>query len=316
MEASTTIVNVNPDQLEKFMEFLSGVVGQPCGKPPADLKAFTKLLCTHCEALVAGASEKDAEGCFQVLFKDIQLERDSASAAACVADVIKAVSGPPAALEAKPALRLRILSNLFNVLSSDASAGAAGAVSSSPRVFLAVLLAIVEFAGKASLLPMLNGYFDLLDDLVLKWRLGKEDARALFLKVSEALDRSPAKAGQAQLFLIKVSETRGTRQRRKRREKHKKREPPASCYSGAHLFPSSGPLPLPPCCGLLACLLACLLAQHLATYGAGDAVTSPGVTALAAKGAAGAVRSPITSFMERHNLLGLPAVSCDRSHGP
>jgi translation initiation factor 3 subunit M len=45
---------------------------------------------------------------------------------------------------------------------------------------------------------------------------------------------------------------------------------------------------------------------------------SPEVRALAAKGAAGAVRNPIVSFMERHNLVGLQAVAAlkgDKEHG-
>ena len=72
MDASTTIVNINPEQLDKLMDFMSGIVGNALEKP-ANVKAFTALMVKHADALIAGAEESDAEGCFQVLFKDIQV---------------------------------------------------------------------------------------------------------------------------------------------------------------------------------------------------------------------------------------------------
>jgi hypothetical protein len=115
----------------------------------------------------------------------------------------------------------------YNVLSVS-SASKPG----SQRVFIVVLLSIVKFAAASGQVPMLQGYFDLLDgkllvlitllpsclqltvvvvvvvvsDLVLKWSLSMEDARGLFLAVSEALDSAPTEHGlqdKAQLFLIK-----------------------------------------------------------------------------------------------------------------
>ena len=72
MDSSTTIVNVNPEQLEKLVEFMSGVVGTSLAKPTSTAE-FAALMCAQASALIDGADEADAEGCFQVLFKDIQV---------------------------------------------------------------------------------------------------------------------------------------------------------------------------------------------------------------------------------------------------
>ena len=66
METSTTIVNINPENLDKIVEFVGGVVGKPLAKP-SSVAEFGALLCEHCDALVAGAEEEsDIEGCFEV----------------------------------------------------------------------------------------------------------------------------------------------------------------------------------------------------------------------------------------------------------
>ena len=70
--ASTTVVNVNSEQQDKLIDYLSGVVGTPLAKP-ANVTEFTEIMVAHADALIAGAEEKDVEGCFQVLFKDIQV---------------------------------------------------------------------------------------------------------------------------------------------------------------------------------------------------------------------------------------------------
>jgi len=53
---------------------------------------------------------------------------------------------------------------------------------------------------------MLQGYFDLLDALVVKWRLAPPEARSLFLEVAAALDAS-GHAEKSQLFLVKYLAT-------------------------------------------------------------------------------------------------------------
>jgi len=162
MEASTIIpTTFNPDQMDRLMEFMGGVVGTDLGRMPEDVEAFSAVMCKHCDALVSGAEEKDAEGCFMVLFKQLQLEPREDVVARCVSSVVAAVSADAAS---KPALRLRILANLYNALSPAAADG--GGAAGSGRLFLKVLLATIAYAGKADQLVMLGGYFDLLDDLV------------------------------------------------------------------------------------------------------------------------------------------------------
>lgn len=48
----------------------------------------------------------------------------------------------------------------------------------------------------------LQGYFDLLDDLVTKWNLSPAETRSVFLEVSQALETS-GQPEKAQQFLVK-----------------------------------------------------------------------------------------------------------------
>ena len=59
---------------------------------------------------------------------------------------------------------------------------------------------------------MLQGYFDLLDDLVAKWGLAPAEARGVFLQVADALDKAAsggdgAHADKSQRFLVKYLAT-------------------------------------------------------------------------------------------------------------
>ena len=73
MDSSTTIVNINWENLEKLMDYMGSVVGVKLSKPE-NVSEFTALMVTHADALIAGADDVDVEGCFQVLFKDIQVD--------------------------------------------------------------------------------------------------------------------------------------------------------------------------------------------------------------------------------------------------
>lgn len=73
-EASTTVVNVNAENVDKLMDFIGSVIGAPFAKP-SNLTEFTAMMVQHANALIEKADEKDTEGCFQVLFKDIQVIR-------------------------------------------------------------------------------------------------------------------------------------------------------------------------------------------------------------------------------------------------
>jgi translation initiation factor 3 subunit M len=99
--------------------------------------------------------------------------------------------------ESKVVLRLKILANMYNVLSSVVSDSA------NPSVFVVVLLAIIKYAGVVKQMDLLHGYFDILDDLVVKWKLSSKEAFDLFLQVSLALETQGSEE-KAQLFLIKA----------------------------------------------------------------------------------------------------------------
>mmetsp|Transcript_29284 Transcript_29284/g.85419 ORF Transcript_29284/g.85419 Transcript_29284/m.85419 type:complete len:401 (-) Transcript_29284:43-1245(-) len=191
MEASTTMVNMNPESIDKLMGFIGEVAGEAL-EVPKDVASFVALMVKHTDKLISSAEESDAEGCFQILFHKIQATQDPAMVAQLVGQITAVVSADP---ESKPALRLRIMANLYNVLST--SSGQAG----SAKVFVDVLLSIIAYAVRTGQLTLLQGYLDLLDDLVAKWGLGLEDQRRLFLQVAEALEESePAKSQQ---FLLK-----------------------------------------------------------------------------------------------------------------
>lgn len=88
----------------------------------------------------------------------------------------------------------------YNVLSSSTEV--------SGNVFIAVLLSIIKYAGLIGQISLLEGYFDLLNDLTMKWDLGTSDARLLYLEVSKALESQGLEV-KSQRFLIKYLATFG-----------------------------------------------------------------------------------------------------------
>lgn len=190
MEASTTMVNMNPESIEKLLLFIGEVVGEALGKPE-DVSGFVSLMVAHSDKLIESADNSDAEGCFQILFHKIQTTQDSALVSTLVPSVSSALIS---STSAKPALRLRILANLYNVLST------AGGTASS-QVLVDLLMSIVNYAVQTGQLSLLQGYLDLLDGLVEKWGLGKEDQQRLFLQVATALEESQPE--KSQKFLLK-----------------------------------------------------------------------------------------------------------------
>jgi len=193
-EASTTVVNMNPDAVEKLIGLVGSTVGKELPKP-ADLTAFVALMTEHTDALIAGSSDSDAEGCFQILFFDLQEERDPAVARKLVSEISSALNGS----EEKSALRLRILANLYNALVADEGVAEG-------QVRVVVLLSIIQYASRTGQLEMLHGYFDLLDSLVLKWQLGLADQRTLFQEVAGCFE-SQGMEEKAQEFLLKFLST-------------------------------------------------------------------------------------------------------------
>ena len=75
-------------------------------------------------------------------------------------------------------------------------------------MFIVVLLSIIKYAGLIGQISLLEGYFDLLNDLTMKWDLGTSDARLLYLEVSKALESQGLEV-KSQRFLIKYLATFG-----------------------------------------------------------------------------------------------------------
>jgi translation initiation factor 3 subunit M len=197
MEASTTIVNVNSENHEKFVAYLGEVIGQNI-KNLNSVEEFAALMSTHVDKIIDTLEEEDAEGCFQVLFKDIQLETDGALVSKLVRELTSVLTSNT---ETNPVLRLRILTNMYNILSSVTT-------ESTPSSFVVLLLAIIKYAGQVGQMSLLQGYFDMLEELVTKWTLSTEEACEVYLQVSLALE-GDGSIEKSQTFLIKYLSTCG-----------------------------------------------------------------------------------------------------------
>ena len=110
MQTSSTIVNVNPSHIHELIGFIGGVIGITL-EVPIDVGTFTAILVEHGDALISGAEDSDAEGCFMVLFKDIQLCEDVGATTKLVESITFAISRKSEDHH-KPNLRLRIMANL------------------------------------------------------------------------------------------------------------------------------------------------------------------------------------------------------------
>jgi hypothetical protein len=73
VESSTTIVNINAEMSDKFIAFLSENIGVKIDNLN-NVEEFTSLIVKNSDKMIENMAEEDAEGCFQVLFKDIQVK--------------------------------------------------------------------------------------------------------------------------------------------------------------------------------------------------------------------------------------------------
>uniref|UniRef100_A0A7S2CTT4 Eukaryotic translation initiation factor 3 subunit M n=1 Tax=Octactis speculum TaxID=3111310 RepID=A0A7S2CTT4_9STRA len=191
-----TVVNVNPEARSHLVKFLSDVLGQEFPSS-LDLRTFVELMSQHTDALIESekVADSDAEGCFQILFFELQEEKDTAVMLPLVGLITSALTGS----ESKAKLRLKILANLYNALCSDDKVPEG-------QIRVDVLLAIIKYAGKTQQSAMLHGYFDLLDELMVKWNLSLSDKRTLFVEVSKALEAEELN-DKAHQFLIRYLAT-------------------------------------------------------------------------------------------------------------
>lgn len=237
MASSTIVINIKPGTVADIVRAVSAVVGEQIAVPATnDIVHFVRLIMTHGDKFIESAPDSDVEGVFQVLFQYVQ--SNNPLFADHVAQLTQLLSSN---VEIKPSLRLRTLASLYNTISSSNTGDA------SSSMYVSVLLAIINYASKTSQLSYLQGYIDMLDGLVEKWGLSKDDQRTLFLDVSNALE-ADGQGEKAQKFLLK----------------------------------------------------------YLVTFDAGEI---PEDVEIVSKAVVGAIRNPIVSFMERHNLLGLSAVA-------
>ena len=94
-----------------MIAFIGAVVNNRDLNMPCNVKEMCKLIVHTADDLIVAAEDRDAEGCFMVLFKDIQLCSDTLLQSELVMQVIGVLEGKTEE-NAKPYLRLRIMANL------------------------------------------------------------------------------------------------------------------------------------------------------------------------------------------------------------
>ena len=86
----------------------------------------------------------------------------------------------------------------FNVLSLSSNC--------TGEITLNVLMSLIAYAGAVGLVALLEGYFEILDELVVKWQLDRVSRRKLFLAVYNALEDQNCVL-RSQRYLIKYLAT-------------------------------------------------------------------------------------------------------------
>ena len=102
---------INADETKNLIAFIGAVVNNRDLDMPCNVEEMCKLIVDNADDLIVAAEDRDAEGCFMVLFKDIQLCSDTLLQSELVVQVIGVVEGKTEEKD-KPYLRLRIMANL------------------------------------------------------------------------------------------------------------------------------------------------------------------------------------------------------------
>ncbi|KAK6152634.1 hypothetical protein DH2020_012273 [Rehmannia glutinosa] len=152
---------------------------------------LASLMLTSADVIISKASEKDLE-CVYTVICNLVKKPESLDQVHEMAELIATkVTQQP---NDKPALRLKILFNLYNLLENPYS-----------QFFVYMKALNLAIAGKVTehVIPS----FKKMDNFLREWNLGVKDKRDLFLTVSNILKDSKSSAKDSFDFLVKYLET-------------------------------------------------------------------------------------------------------------
>lgn len=168
MELAVAVNKMSGEERDEFLTACHGAV------KTADASEFVRLVVARAPEMFKHPTDANVESAFAVL--GAVVKKVDAEALPAIVDEMCAVV--TAEKSERAPLRLRILANLYNLLNS----------ASAPR--FSVFMALVAYAAETGQLGLLKPYFAEADSWVAAWRLSTADARALFLRISDALAAS------------------------------------------------------------------------------------------------------------------------------
>jgi translation initiation factor 3 subunit M len=205
MEVSAQLVTVSSKAPGKLVEAIAGSLPEgesakfqeECSNLVAEAKApeLIRKLLAHRDIILSFEGEQDVEGCFGVLFallyKTSRLETDLPALAE---DIAAAVLEKYEGAESRAPLRLRMATNLCNILPTRS------------QVQFEVLLKIIGYAALSGLLLMLSSFFEGVEEWLQDWDLSLSDQRRLYLLIADVQERAGDDTA-TQKFLLKYLAT-------------------------------------------------------------------------------------------------------------
>ncbi|XP_024537089.1 eukaryotic translation initiation factor 3 subunit M [Selaginella moellendorffii] len=152
---------------------------------------LVSLLLTSSEMVLSNTPEKDSEAVFSVITNLVSKAR-SPDEALAMADQIASKVTPN--VTDKPALRLRILFNLYNVLDN-------------PYGRFLTFKRAVDFAVNGKVTEMVTPSFKRMDAFLKEWNIAKAEKRKLFLAITNILKDGKSSAKDSFSFLLKYLAT-------------------------------------------------------------------------------------------------------------
>ncbi|KAJ8544912.1 hypothetical protein K7X08_017495 [Anisodus acutangulus] len=152
---------------------------------------LASLMLTSADLIFSNASEKDLECIFTIICNLVKKPKSLDQAHEMAELISTKISQQPSD---KPALRLKILFNLYNLLENPYS---------SFFVYMKALNLSINGKVAEHILPS----FKKIDSFLKEWDLGVKDQRELFLKISNILKETKGSAKESFKFLIMYLET-------------------------------------------------------------------------------------------------------------
>lgn len=152
---------------------------------------LASLLLTSADLIFSSSSEKDLDCIFTVICNLVTKVQTPDEALAMAEQIATKVTQQP---NDKPALRLKILFNLYNMLDNPYSK------------FLAYKRAL-KLAASGRIADLIIPSFKKMDIFLKEWNIAKSDQRELFLTISNILKDNKGSAKDSYSFLIKYLAT-------------------------------------------------------------------------------------------------------------